>query len=204
MNLDNMQMKVYDLDRFGFKAISKSTGKWVFAYLETSFFGCFGVRWSLSETEEYADYHIEPETLCQCTGLKDSVGNLIYENDIVRVADRDYTVVYHEPSMSYEINGETDDRDFSTLVSWIKQGVICTVIGNKFDKGKEMNEYLIWRDETFRVPYRIKAEDESLALVKLNSGMIDQEVNGNNLDTADCVGTKVVTIEKVKEKENDN
>lgn len=60
-----------------------------------------------------------------------------------------------------------------------------------------MNEYIIWRDETFRVPYRIKAEDGYLALVKLNSGNIDQEVNGDNLATADCVDTKIVTIEKV-------
>ena len=59
------------------------------------------------------------------------------------------------------------------------------------------NEYIIWRDETFRVPYRIKATDGYLALIKLNSGTIDQTVNGNNLDTADCVDTKIVTIEKV-------
>ena len=123
------------VDRFGFKAISKHDGEWKFATLNFVGDSC-SVRWHYKwEKSSYTHSGwIVPETLCQCTGLKDSVGNLIYENDIVRVVDRDYTVVYHEPSMSYEINGETDDRDFSTLVSWVKQGVICIVIGNKFDK----------------------------------------------------------------------
>lgn len=123
-----------NFDRFGFKAICKSTEDWAFARMTASGFGCFGIRWSDSRAEDYDGCHIYPETLCQCTGLKDSEGNLIYENDIVRVVDRDYTVVYHEPSMSYEINGEIDDWNFSTLVSWVKQGIKCVVVGNKFDK----------------------------------------------------------------------
>lgn len=27
-------------------------------------------------------YHVDPSTICQCTGLKDKNGNLIWENDI--------------------------------------------------------------------------------------------------------------------------
>ena len=128
-----------NLDRFGFKAMDmRFSNVWIIATLKSRNGEAFEVEWNYEGKEKtFSTAWIKPETICQCTGLKDSVGNLIYENDIVRVVDRDYTVVYHEPSMSYEINGETDDRDFSTLVSWVRQGVKCVVIGNKFDKEED-------------------------------------------------------------------
>ena len=33
---------------------------------------------------EVGIHEVEPSTICQCTGLKDKNGNLIWENDIVR------------------------------------------------------------------------------------------------------------------------
>ena len=133
-----------NLDRFGFKAISKSTGAWAFAYLETSFFGCFGVRWNLSETEEYPDCHIEPETLCQCTGIRDSDGRLIYENDILSVEKPG-----EEPEKATVIFSESDNNMIVKMRGvkfyWLSRFVWrvrwdnwkIKVIGNKFDKEVE-------------------------------------------------------------------
>lgn len=59
-----------------------------------------------------------------------------------------------------------------------------------------MNEYIIWRDETFRVAYKIRAKDAYDALFMLKTGQIDQALNGNNLDMADCIETRLVDIEK--------
>lgn len=38
--------------------------------------------YSSGETDGW--YKVDPSTICQCTGLKDKNGNLIWENDIVK------------------------------------------------------------------------------------------------------------------------
>lgn len=64
---------------------------------------------------------------------------------------------------------------------------------------EQENEYIIWRDETFRVMYRIKAPDAYTALFKLKTGQIDDyyHANRDNLQLADCVEVKLVDIDKV-------
>lgn len=38
-----------------------------------------------TERADYVEYEIDPSTICQCTGLKDKYGKLIWENDIVEL-----------------------------------------------------------------------------------------------------------------------
>lgn len=37
-----------------------------------------------TERADYVEYEIDPSTICQCTGLKDKNGKLIWENDVVK------------------------------------------------------------------------------------------------------------------------
>ena len=73
-------------DRYLFKA-KTCNGEWV-----TGFLHCKDGKWYISNKagSPFA-YEVRPDTICQCTGLKDKNGKLIWENDImVAHLDEDY------------------------------------------------------------------------------------------------------------------
>ena len=65
-------------NRYLFRAKQKDNGEWIEGLIWKSF-GKLGI---MSSDGVYSAFII-PSTICQCTGLKDKNGKLIWENDIM-------------------------------------------------------------------------------------------------------------------------
>jgi uncharacterized phage protein (TIGR01671 family) len=136
-------------DRYLFKAKRVDNGKWVIGY-----YGVIGKRNVI--IEKYAEnyycpdtcesrhgnqiHEVNSKTICQCTGLKDKNGKLIWENDIVKCLYDSYgengvyigKVIYREDTCCFvDANSESTDYEW-----WEEEK---EVIGNIFDN-KELLE----------------------------------------------------------------
>lgn len=122
-------------DRYLFKAKRVDDGEWVP--------GCI-VRYGFTNQEKwyivpaYASnlysFLIDKNTICQCTGLKDKNGNLIWENDIVNCLAEECCgyIGWNEDEAGFYFNVLLEDGTYEE--EHIYDYVDCMdVIGNVFD-----------------------------------------------------------------------
>jgi uncharacterized phage protein (TIGR01671 family) len=138
-------------DRYLFRAKRIDNGKWVVGHYVKGLdmyakevhliFEPTTIFYSSGETDGWSE--IDPSTICQCTGLKDKNGKLIWENDIcdrkeqypeiVKYCNGDWTLDY-----SYAIHKESGGC-YCNLGFYVEERKCVEVIGNIFDN-KELLE----------------------------------------------------------------
>ena len=123
-------------DRYLFKAKRLDNHYWILGFLSVNKTGKYFIRpicGSALSSEE-----VDKNTICQCTGLKDRNGKLIWENDIVAYWDTYSTenglaeadcigkVVWDDETLSFQVTNRLSSESYEVLDE-------CSVIGNIFD-----------------------------------------------------------------------
>ena len=127
-------------DRYLFRAKRLDNGQWVQGFIckkkyksNKFYISCFHDK---DDNEQF--FAIDPDTICQCTGLKDKNGNLIWENDVVGFWDTYSTenghaemdcigkVVWDDETISFQVTNRLYAESYEVLDE-------CSVIGNIFD-----------------------------------------------------------------------
>lgn len=133
-------------DRYLYKAKRVDNGEWVTGQYVKGLdmhgkevhliFEPTTIFYSSGETDGWSE--IDPSTICQCTGLKDKNGKLIWENDIVAYWDAYSTesglaeadcigkVVWDDETLSFQVTNRLSAESYEVLGE-------CSVIGNIFD-----------------------------------------------------------------------
>lgn len=130
-------------DRYLFKAKRIDNGEWVIGSLITCEDGTCKIAISLLECKAAEPilvwaYDVDRDTICQCTGLKDKNGKLIWENDVVNTQCGKTIVIWDKSEWRIKWIKDTIWR--KDLHFWTNDDDWkCEVIGNIFDN-KELVE----------------------------------------------------------------
>ena len=130
------------VDRYLFKAKSLENDKWENGYFVKNQGWEYIVK--PLENGQFDFITVNPNTVCQCTGLKDKNGNLIWENDVIKHHFRDlYSQIRYGAYQSCFDSQKTEHIGFyvdwsesrnyrKDLGYWINM-VNAEVVGNIFD-----------------------------------------------------------------------
>ena len=122
-------------DRYLFRAKRIDNGEWIEGgFCKSSDGRTYMV--GVSKRGYIDGLEVIPETICQCTGLKDKNGKLIWENDILNSGN--LVVTWREELASYCLTkkGWMYQHFFGEAVD----ACYCEVIGNIFDNPELMHE----------------------------------------------------------------
>ena len=125
-------------NRYLYKAKRIDTGEWVQGYMSYPFCAKKGNESYYFYAKDSLGFFcrcvVEPSTICQCTGLKDKNGDLIWENDIVNCTDAECCgyISWNESEAGFYFNVLLEGGGFDEEHIYDYQDCM-EVIGNIFD-----------------------------------------------------------------------
>ena len=134
-----------------FKAKRKDNGEWAEGYLiadeqneEKCFIGyVFGTNDDVTP-HDFDVVAVDPSTICQCTGLKDKNGKLIWENDMVKyhfgndvahIKFGEYQSCFDSTKaghIGFYLDWDCEKALRKDLGYWVNM-IDCNIVGNTFD-----------------------------------------------------------------------
>ena len=132
-------------DRYLYRAKRKSDKKWIYGNLIQTDDGVYIIQ-NYVPQHLIGKYEVDPSTICQCTGLNDKNGNLIWENDICRrilLPTKRIKTNFKIAYVPYKCCISAIDLDGSNITflsDYINNQYEVEVIGNIFDNSELINE----------------------------------------------------------------
>ena len=121
------------IENIKFKAKRLDNNTWVEGYFYSECGNAYIIenRQKESKLNRNLTYKVDPSTVCQFTGLKDTNDVPIFEGDIIAF-DGECEVVFKDGAFYAKFGKYTE----CLLYNLVKSGLSVTIVGNKFDKEK--------------------------------------------------------------------
>ena len=179
--------------RYLYRGKRIENGEWNGKWVEGRYYEFMGKSYIFEQpfTSGNLTYEIDPSTICQCTGLKDKNGKLIWENDIcdrkekypeiVKYTGGDWTLDY-----SYVYKKEYGHA-FCNLGFYATERKSVKVIGNVFDN-PELLEVQQYREIGTVEECRAAVEKQTAKKVKSISQVKDGDSYVGLIGRCPCCG----------------
>ena len=154
-------------ERYLFRGKRTDNGKWIYGALLPLNDGSYRIATSCLDTNEtnlltVCAYEVDQSTICQCTGLEDMNGKLIWKNDIVDFLGHRGIVKFECGSFGIAYENHIDWDEIQTNIMPI------TGCENALYACKNDNYISLWE-----IYWNFNDEDNSLSTVKVIGNRFD-------------------------------